>query len=410
MPDSHVPAYVVDAPYLYRRGGSPYQDSDGGEWPDNLQRFALLGWVAAHLAAGELDPSWTPEVVHAHDWHAALACAYMAAHPATARGLGLHDPQPGLPGPVPARRLRAARPAVALHGARTGSSSTASSSFMKAGLKFADRITTVSPTYAREIATHEFGFGLDGVLRGRGARRLRASSTASTATVWNPATDAALAARYAPREPAGQGALQARAAGRAGPGARRRCAAVRRGQPPDVAKGPRPGAGGAAGAAAARRAAARCWAPASRRSKRPSAAAAGAPGQVRGAHRLRRGAGAPPDRRRRRDPRALALRALRPDADVRPALRHAAAGAARRRPGRHRGRRQRRRGARRPRHRLRLRRRHAVRARAARCSARCSAYAPARAVAQPDAARDGPGLFVVGRGQRYVALYEAIAR
>ena len=93
-----MPAYVIDAPYLYRRGGSPYQDSSGAEWPDNLQRFALLGWVAAHLAAGELDPRWTPEVVHAHDWHAAMACAYMAAHPRDARGVGVHGAQPGVPG------------------------------------------------------------------------------------------------------------------------------------------------------------------------------------------------------------------------------------------------------------------------------------------------------------------------
>ena len=83
MPYSHVPAYVVDAPWLYRRGGGPYQAADGSEWADNLQRFALLGWMAAHLAAGEMDPEWMPQVLHAHDWHAALACAYMAAHPGT---------------------------------------------------------------------------------------------------------------------------------------------------------------------------------------------------------------------------------------------------------------------------------------------------------------------------------------
>ena len=62
MPGTRLPVYVVDAPYLYRRGGSPYQAADGSEWPDNLQRFALLGWVAAHLAASEADPEWTPEV------------------------------------------------------------------------------------------------------------------------------------------------------------------------------------------------------------------------------------------------------------------------------------------------------------------------------------------------------------
>ena len=83
MPYSHVPVYIVDAPYRYRRPGSPYQTSDGSEWADNVQRFALLGWVAAQLAAGELDSAWVPEVVHAHDWHAAMSCAYIAAHPPT---------------------------------------------------------------------------------------------------------------------------------------------------------------------------------------------------------------------------------------------------------------------------------------------------------------------------------------
>ena len=81
MPGSKLPVYLVDAPYLYRRGGSPYQNAQGEEWPDNLQRFALLGWVAAHLAAADADPQWAPDVVHAHDWHAAMACAYIAEHP-----------------------------------------------------------------------------------------------------------------------------------------------------------------------------------------------------------------------------------------------------------------------------------------------------------------------------------------
>jgi starch synthase len=80
-----VPVYVVDAPYLYRRGGSPYQDGDGEEWPDNLQRFALLGWVAATWPPGRR-PHWAPDIVHAHDWHAAMACAYIADHPATRGG------------------------------------------------------------------------------------------------------------------------------------------------------------------------------------------------------------------------------------------------------------------------------------------------------------------------------------
>ena len=86
LAEGGVAAYVVDAPYLYQRLGNPYLASDGSEWPDNVQRFALLGWVGAHLASGELDAAWKPDILHAHDWHAAMACAYIAAHPgATAK-------------------------------------------------------------------------------------------------------------------------------------------------------------------------------------------------------------------------------------------------------------------------------------------------------------------------------------
>ncbi len=194
MPHTHLPVYVVEAPYLYRRGGSPYQDSQGQEWPDNLQRFALLGWVAAHLAAGDADPDWAPDIMHAHDWHAAMGCAYMAQHPGTAarsvftvhnlafQGLfPLRDwPTLGLPSEV----LSAA--GLEFHGQL---------SFIKAGLSFADQITTVSPTYAREIATHEFGCGFDGVVRSR-AEHVSGIINGIDTVVWDPATDAAIAQLY----------------------------------------------------------------------------------------------------------------------------------------------------------------------------------------------------------------------
>ena len=210
MPNSRVPAYIVDAPYLYRRGGGPYQTDAGVEWSDNAQRFALLGWVGAHLAAGELDPAWVPRVLHAHDWHAAMACAYVEAHPATSaatvftvhnlayQGLfpSVDFPQLGLP----ARFM-----------ASTGLEYHSQLSFMKAGLKFALRVTTVSPTYAAEIATAEFGFGLDGVVRGRGAAVSGILNGVDTA-VWDPARDEGLASHYAPGRLEGKaeckGALQ----------------------------------------------------------------------------------------------------------------------------------------------------------------------------------------------------------
>jgi starch synthase len=194
MPYTHVPAYVIDAPFLYRRGGGPYQDRHGGEWADNLQRFGLLGWVAAQLAQGQLDPDWHAEVVHAHDWHAAMSCAYLHAHPADEaasvftvhnlafQGLFPHDDWALLG--LSSRYMSPA--ALEFHGQL---------SFMKAGLKFADRVTTVSPTYAREIATQEFGMGLEGVIRGRGAD-VSGILNGIDARVWDPAADTALPQRY----------------------------------------------------------------------------------------------------------------------------------------------------------------------------------------------------------------------
>ena len=202
MPYSHVPVYVIDAPYLYRRDGSPYQDSAGHEWPDSLQRFALLGWVAAHLAAGEFDADWVPDVLHAHDWHAAMACAYVAAHPPTraATVFTVHNlAYQGLFPSVDFNLLGLPSRFMA----STGLEFHGQLSFMKAGLKFARRITTVSPTYAREIATPEFGFGLDGVVRGRGAD-VSGVLNGVDGAIWNPATDSSLAQRYSAQEPAGK--------------------------------------------------------------------------------------------------------------------------------------------------------------------------------------------------------------
>jgi len=202
MPGSQLPVYVVDAPYLYRRGGGPYQDSQGEEWPDNLQRFALLGWVAAHLAAEDADPEWAPDIVHAHDWHAAMACAYIAEHPPTQAGTVFTVHNLAFQGLFPMHDWSTLGLATRLM-SPAGLEFHGQLSFMKAGLKFADRITTVSPTYAREIATHEFGWGLDGVIRGRGAA-VTGVLNGIDDEVWNPSTDPAIAERYDAKHLAGK--------------------------------------------------------------------------------------------------------------------------------------------------------------------------------------------------------------
>jgi starch synthase len=207
MPYSHVPAYVVDAPYLYRRPGGPYQAGDGSEWSDNLQRFALLGWIGAHLAAGELDPEWTPEVLHAHDWHAAMSCAWMHAHPATQAASVFTVHNMAFQGLFPqADFAQLGLPPRMLHS--QGLEFHGQLSFMKAGLKYARRVTTVSPSYAAEIATHEFGCGLDGVIRSRGSD-VCGILNGVDGTVWNPQTDPALTTRYSPTQPAGKDACKA---------------------------------------------------------------------------------------------------------------------------------------------------------------------------------------------------------
>jgi starch synthase len=202
-----VQAYVIDAPWLYARDGGPYQGPDGKPWDDNLQRFALLGWAAAHLAAGELDPAWRPDILHAHDWHAALACSYLRAHPgAHARsvftihnlafqGLFAQDDF-GLLG-LPRRFMQPDE--LEFHGWL---------SFMKGGLVHADRLTTVSPTYAREITTPEFGCGVEGVLRTRAAD-LSGILNGVDYGHWDPATDAALPARFDAQDLGGKAVCKA---------------------------------------------------------------------------------------------------------------------------------------------------------------------------------------------------------
>jgi starch synthase len=185
--------FVIDAPHLYGRPGGPYAASDGAEWPDNAQRFAALSWVAARLGRGLL-PAFLPDVVHVHDWQGGLAPAYLALDPA---------PGPGTVLTIHNLAHQGAFPAGLLHELRLPSSAFAIAGveyygqigFLKAGVYYADRITTVSPTYAREILTPEAGMGLDGLLRAR-APVLSGILNGIDEDVWNPATDPHLSATF----------------------------------------------------------------------------------------------------------------------------------------------------------------------------------------------------------------------
>jgi len=201
-------AYVIDAPALYLRPGTPYEDAQHQPFSDNDRRFALLGWVAAQLAA-RLDEQWQPRVVHSHDWHAALAGAYMAYLPPqrarVASVFTVHNlAYQGLFAPRHFFELGLPASAFAVDGLEFHGQL----SFMKAGLYYADHITTVSPTYAREIQTPEQGCGLDGLLRTRAAD-LSGILNGVDEAVWNPAHDAALAAPFDARQIEGKARCKA---------------------------------------------------------------------------------------------------------------------------------------------------------------------------------------------------------
>ena len=192
--DAGVALYVIDAPQLYDRPGNPYHDAQQHPYADNHLRFALLGWMAAQLADG-VDGWWRPEVVHGHDWHAGLAPSYLAAQGRKVPSVfTIHNL--AYQGVFPARcfdGLGLPADFFSLHGLEYHGQLN----FMKAGIFYADRITTVSPSYAREITTHEQGCGLDGLLRERGAF-LSGILNGVDDAVWNPAIDTAIAASYSP--------------------------------------------------------------------------------------------------------------------------------------------------------------------------------------------------------------------
>ena len=189
-------AYLVKSDAMYNRPGNPYLNSNGKDWEDNGLRFAVLGWSAACLGQG-FDPDWVPDIIHGHDWHAGLAPAYVrafaaAGHVVPATVFTVHN--------LAFQGLfdRALFPVVGLpvdQFAVQGLEYFGQVSFMKAALSFADRLTTVSPTYALEIMHAPQGCGLEGVLRER-AGHLSGILNGVDYQVWSPGNDAFLSKPY----------------------------------------------------------------------------------------------------------------------------------------------------------------------------------------------------------------------
>ena len=190
-----VPLLVLDCPELYDRPGGPYQTAAGSDWSDNALRFGLLSRVAARLASADSPLDWQPQVLHCNEWQTGLASAYLryAAGARAATLLTIHNLAfQGIFEPELVAALGLPRDCFSPDGVEY----YGKLSFLKAGLQFADAITTVSPTYAHEIQGAALGFGLHELLAAR-KDSLHGILNGIDTDLWNPATDPLIARRYA---------------------------------------------------------------------------------------------------------------------------------------------------------------------------------------------------------------------
>ncbi|MDR3493456.1 MAG: glycogen synthase GlgA [Ancalomicrobiaceae bacterium] len=186
--------FVIEAKHLYDRPGGPYVSPAGVDWADNAFRYAALARVAAQIAYGEV-AGFVPDVVHAHDWQAGLVPAFLR-----------YDGRRHAPSVITVHNLAfqgqfpaSIRPALGLPAhafSLDGVEYYGMIGYLKAGLAIADRITTVSPTYASEIRSVEGGMGLSGLLTARGSDLVGILNGIDD-EVWNPQTDPSLPQRFA---------------------------------------------------------------------------------------------------------------------------------------------------------------------------------------------------------------------
>ena len=198
--------FVLDAPHLFDRPGGPYGNAAGVDWSDNWRRFAALSQVGGDIAGGAIS-GYQPDIVHAHDWQSAMTLAYMRYGKAV-----------GTPSMITVHNLafqgqfgagifgELGLPAAAM--ALDGVEYYGGVGFLKAGLQAAWAITTVSPTYAQEIRSPEFGMGLDGLINMRSVD-LHGIVNGIDTDIWDPATDKHLVSSYTAKT------LKARAPNRA---------------------------------------------------------------------------------------------------------------------------------------------------------------------------------------------------
>jgi starch synthase len=196
-PSYDMPIWLVDHPILFDRPGNPYSHPEGYDWQDNPLRFSLFSQVASLMAIDSLNTGWRADVVHSNDWQTGLVNAYLSheARPPK-RIFTIHniayDCQFDF-GTFQSMHLPPHWWSIELGEFHHRFS------LLKAGLVFSDQITTVSPKYAREICTPEYGYGYAPILESM-HHKLSGILNGIDDEVWNPATDPHLHKHYAAKD------------------------------------------------------------------------------------------------------------------------------------------------------------------------------------------------------------------
>ncbi len=193
MPDSRVTVWLIDYPEFYHQPGNPYVDAQGNPWPNNAERFSLLCRIAVEVAMNRAHLNWKADVVHCNDWQSGLVPALLSLeYDRPASVFTIHNM--AYQGLFPTSVLTSLNlPGQLWH--PEGLEFHNMLSFIKGGLVYADRITTVSPTYALEIQTAAYGYGLEGLLIHRN-EYLGGIINGIDLDQWNPETDAYIAHHY----------------------------------------------------------------------------------------------------------------------------------------------------------------------------------------------------------------------
>ncbi len=192
LPNTEITLYLVDCPRLYQRVGNPYCDETGQDWEDNGLRFGMLAKVAAFFGSHYFD--FKPDLIHCNDWQTGLTPAFLkySCLNTTKTLMTIHNiAYQGIFDPTIMRDLNLPAESFNIFGLEYHGLL----SYLKAGLYYSNWISTVSPTYATEIQTPEFGYGLYGLLAHR-QHQLTGILNGIDTDIWHPATDPYLTAPY----------------------------------------------------------------------------------------------------------------------------------------------------------------------------------------------------------------------